>query len=372
MTMQLLLQRRSPSRFDGPKRDNPLAFRYYDPDRIVLGKRMEDHLRFAVCYWHPSPGRAATRSAAGPSCVPGSQADEARARKADVAFEFFRCSACRSSASTTATSRPKARRSRESRRNLAAIVERARSASRASTGIKLLWGTANLFSNRRYMRGAATNPDPDVFAFAAAQVKKAGGHPAARRRELRALGRPRRLRDAAQHRHQARAGPARPLPHMVVEHKKKIGFKGTILIEPKPQRADQAPVRLRRRDRVRLPANVRPRERVKLNIETNHATLAGHSFEHEIAMAAGARHLRLDRHQPRRHAARLGHRPVPATIRRDGARMYRDPERRRLHHRRLQLRRQGAPPVHRPGRPVPWPHRRRWTCARARCSPPSR
>ena len=296
------------------RKGKALAYRWYDPDKMVLGKRMEDQLRFAVCYWHsfcwpggdPFGGETFLR----PWMHAADEMEGARL-KADVAFEMFDLLGVpffsfhdRDIAPEGATlaeiepQRPRDRRASSPRRC------RRRS-------VKLLWGTANLFSNRRYMAGAATNPDPEVFAYAAAQVKNALDADArAGRRELRALGRARGLRDAAQHRHEARARPARPLPHLVVEHKHKIGFKGTFLIEPKPKEPtkhqydfDVATIfgflkQLRARERGQDQHRAEPRHPRRPHLRARDGA------------GDGARHLRLDRHQPRRLPARLGHRPV--------------------------------------------------------------
>ena len=167
-----------PINFEGPKSDNPLAFRYYDKDRIVLGKRMEDHLRFAVCYWHSFAWTGIDIFGAGhlrAALARTARCDRGRARtKADAAFEFF----THARRAVLLLPRPR-RRARRARRSPRADRQprrdrrRPRSARCSETGVKLLWGTANLFSHPRYMAGAATNPDPEVFAYAAAQVKAA-------------------------------------------------------------------------------------------------------------------------------------------------------------------------------------------------------
>ena len=276
-----------PIRFEGPGSDAPLAFRFYDPDAAVLGKRMEDHLRFAVCWWHTLcwPG---TDPFGGPTFLrdwfEGDPMACAR-RKADVAFETFRLLGVPFYTFHDRDVAPEGATLAESNANLAAMGDYLAEKMEGS-GVRLLWGTANLFSNRRYMAGAATNPDPDVFAYAGAQVKAAmelthrlgganyvlwGGREGYETllntdmgRELDQLGR---------------------FLSMVVEHKKKIGFPGTILIEPKPQEptkhqydSDVASIHgfLRRYDLI---------GEVKINIEQNHAILAGKSFEHEIALA---------------------------------------------------------------------------------------
>ena len=234
--------------------------------------------------------------------------------KADAAFEFF--TQARRAVLLLPRPRRGARRrdaARERGRTCTTHGRRARRASRHDTGMKLLWGTANLFSHRRYMAGAATNPDPEVFAYAAAQVKKAHGSDAATgRRELRAVGRPRRLRDAAQHRPEARAATSSAAScSMVVEHKHKIGFKGTILIEPKPHEPTKHQYDFDVATVYGFLQQLRPGE----GSQGQHRGQPRHARRPQLRArdraAAGAGHLRLDRHEPRRPAVRLGHRPVP-------------------------------------------------------------
>ncbi len=266
----------------------PLAYRWYDPDRRVLGKRMEEHLRIAVCYWHTLcwPG---TDPFGGDTFLrPWMQTGDpmARAReKADVAFELFRLLGTPFFTFHDRDVAPEGSTATESLRNLAEmgdVLER----KMAETGVRLLWGTANLFSNRRYMAGAATNPDPEVFAYAASQVKAAleltyrlgganyvlwGGREGYEtllntdlRREIDQLGR---------------------FLHLVVEHKHRIGFEGTILIEPKPKEPTKHQYDFDVASIYGLLLRFGLQNEVKINIEANHATLAGHSFEHEIALA---------------------------------------------------------------------------------------
>ena len=164
--------------FEGPASTNPLAFKYYQPDEMVAGKRMEDHLRFAVCYWHnftwpgvdPFGGQTFERPWF--DGQPGNSSDPmANARlKADVAFEMFSALGVPYFCFHDADVRPEGRNFKENTENLNAIVDYFEQ-KMADTKIRLLWGTANLFSHRRYMAGAATNPNADVFAFSAATVK---------------------------------------------------------------------------------------------------------------------------------------------------------------------------------------------------------
>ncbi len=222
--------------YEGPESTNPLAFRHYNRDEKVMGKRMEDHLRFAVAYWHsfawnggdPFGGQTFERPWFGDTM------DHARL-KADVAFEMFSLLGVPFYCFHDADVRPEGANFAESRKNLEAIVD-IFAKKQKETGVKLLWGTANLFSHRRFMSGAATNPDPDVFAYAAATVKscidatkKLGGA-----NYVLWGGREgyETLLNTDLKREDAQAGR---FLNLVVEYKHKIGFKGTILIEPKPQ-----------------------------------------------------------------------------------------------------------------------------------------
>jgi xylose isomerase len=278
-----------PIRYEGPSSTNPLAFRYYDKDRVVAGRRMEDHLRYAVCFWHSfswpgsdvfGAGTLPRPWLAGP-IVTQTQAQD----RLDAAFDFFtRLGApyfCFHDVDVAATGSTL----REQIDNLAHI-EPLIADKIAVTGVKLLWGTANLFSHPRYAAGGATNPDPDVFACAAAQVRAAletthrlggenyvlwGG-----REGYETLLNTDLVQEANQ--------MARFL-HMVVEHKHKIGFKGLILLEPKPHEPSKHQYD---RDAATCAAFLLKhglQDEVKLNIEANHATLAGNTFEHEIATA---------------------------------------------------------------------------------------
>lgn len=276
----------APILYEGPESDNPFAFRHYNPDEIVAGKRLEDHLRFSVAYWHsfaweggdPFGGRTFER----PWFAEGM---EAAKLKADAAFEFFQLLGVPFYSFHDADVRPEGRNFEENTRNLEAMVDILES-KQAETGMRLLWGTANLFSHRRYMAGAATNPDPDVFAFAAATVKTCidatmrlggenyvlwGGREGYETllntdlsRELDQLGR---------------------FLSLVVDYKHRIGFKGTILIEPKPQEPTKHQYDFDVATVYGFLNRYGLEKEVKVNIEQGHAILAGHSFEHELALA---------------------------------------------------------------------------------------
>ncbi len=277
-----------PIKFEGTESTNPLAYRYYDKDRVVMGKTMAEHLRMAVCYWHTFCWDGFDVFGAGTFNRPwhGGPIDQARAdHKLDEAFEFFTRLGLPYFCFHDVDVMAHASTIKEHVENFAVIVDNIE-AKMATTGIKLLWGTANNFSHPRYMGGASTNPDPDVFRFAATQVRhcldatnRLGG-------ENYVLWGGREGYDCLLNTDlkQEKAQFGRFL-QMVVEHKHKIGFKGDILIEPKPHE----PTKHQYDFDVEtiygfLLANGLEKE-VKMNIEANHATLSGHSFEHEIASA---------------------------------------------------------------------------------------
>jgi xylose isomerase len=278
-----------PIRYLGPDAQPGLAFRYYDKDRIVRGKRMEDHLRMAACYWHTFVWNGFDVFGAG-TFTRGwhreGDAVEMAQQKAGAAFEMFEKLGIPFFCFHDRDVAPEGRTVSESAEILDRLTETL-AAGMQRTGVKLLWGTANLFSHPRYMAGAATNPDPEVFAFAAAQVKKAlemtqklgganyvlwGGREGYEtllntdmKRELDQLGR---------------------FMNLVVEHKHKIGFKGPLLIEPKPREPTKHQYDY---DTATVYAFFQryglSTDDFRVNIEANHATLAGHSFEHEVAYA---------------------------------------------------------------------------------------
>ncbi len=280
--------------YEGPESDDPLAFRWYDPDRIVYGRTMAEQLRFAACYWHSFAWDGFDIFGAGtldrpwhPNQSRGDPMEAAR-QKMDAAFEFFSKLGVPFFCFHDVDIAPEGDTFAESCRNLDEMVDHA-AEHMERTGVELLWGTANLFSHPRYQAGAATNPDPAVFARAGAQVAHCmeathrlgganyvlwGGREGYEtllntdlQRELDQLGR---------------------FLSMVVEHKHAIGFHGTLLIEPKPFEPTKHQYDF---DVAAVDAFLQRYgldEEIKLNIEVNHATLAGHDFAHEVAMAAAA------------------------------------------------------------------------------------
>ena len=278
-----------PIRYHGPDAQPTLGFRYYDKNRVVRGKKMEDHLRMAVCYWHTFVWNGFDVFGAGTftrAWHRDGDAIELAKEKAAAAFELFEKLGVPFFCFHDRDVAPEGRSLAESNDILDRIVD-VLGTEMERTGVKLLWGTANLFSNPRYMGGAATNPDPEVFAYAAAQVKKAlevtkklgganyvlwGGREGYEtllntdmKRELDQLGR---------------------FMHLVAEHKHKIGFTGPLLIEPKPREPTKHQYDY---DTAAVYAFFQryglSTDDFRVNIEANHATLAGHSFEHEVAYA---------------------------------------------------------------------------------------
>ena len=275
--------------YQGPDATDELAYRWYDKDRIVLGKRMEDHLRFAACFWHTFCWPGSDVFGAGTFNRPwhaGANDSAAAASKRAVAFDFFAKLDipyyCFHDVDVMADAQGVA----EHRRNFAEAVDHLEQLQ-ASSERKLLWGTANLFGHPRFAAGGATNPDPEVFAFGAMQVRDAleathrlgganyvlwGGREGYEtlqntdlKRELDNLGR---------------------FLTLVVEHKHKIGFTGTILIEPKPHEPTKHQYDFDTATVYGFLKRYGLENEVRVNIEANHATLAGHTFEHEIATAS--------------------------------------------------------------------------------------
>ncbi len=277
--------------FEGKHSKNPLAFKYYDAQRKIGDKTMAEHLRFSVAYWHTMMGTGQDMFGAPAFQRPWHQANDAmeRAKQTmDAAFEFFQKLGVQFYCFHDRDIAPEGETFAQTCNNLETMVLRAKELQK-STGIKLLWGTANLFSNPIYAHGAATSPDAHVFAQAAAQVKQAidmthelGGENyvfwGGREGYETLLN-----TDLKQEWEQL----ARFL-HMAVDYKKKIGFKGQFLIEPKPKEPTKHQYDTDAAATLAFLREFDLLEHFKLNIEANHATLAGHTFEHELAVAAAA------------------------------------------------------------------------------------
>jgi len=275
--------------YEGPESKNRLAFKHHNPEELVEGQTLRDLLRFSVCYWHTFRGTGVDPFGAPTMIRPwedGTDSIDNALRRVDAAFEFmeklgapFYCFHDRDVAPEGATLA-------ETNANLDRVVAHLKE-SQERTGIKLLWGTANLFSHPRYVHGAATSPNADVFAYAGAQVKKAievtkelggvnyvfwGGREGYHnlyntdmRRELDHLA---------------------LFMHMAVEHAKDIGFTGQFLFEPKPKEPTKHQYDFDAAACLNFLRSYGLDEHVKLNIETNHATLAGHTMMHELTYAS--------------------------------------------------------------------------------------
>lgn len=278
----------APIAYEGPESTNPLAYRYYDKTRVVAGKTMEEQLRMAVCYWHTFNWDGFDVFGAGTFRRPwhGGPNDQAAAdHKLDEAFEFFTRLGLPYFCFHDVDVMAQAHTLREHVANLANIVEKIERKI-SETGIKVLWGTANLFSHPRYMAGAATNPDPEVFRFAAAQVRQCLEATHRLKGENYVLWGGREGYDTLLNTNlKHEKDQLGRFIKLVVEHKHKIGFKGLILIEPKPHEPTKHQYDFDVDTIYGFLKNQGLEKEVKVNIEANHATLSGHSFEHEIAMA---------------------------------------------------------------------------------------
>ncbi len=278
-------------KYEGKESDNPLAFKYYDARRKVGKKTMEEHFRFAVAYWHTLCGTGGDPFGPGTKNFPWNKSSDAVQRaydKADAAFEFitkigipFYCFHDYDLVDEGSTLK-------ESESRLQKVVEYAKKKQKAS-GVKLLWGTANLFSNPRYMNGAATNPDFNVVCYAASQVKNAldatielGGSNyvfwGGREGYMSLLN----TNMKREQEHLAR------FLHASKDYARKNGFRGTFLIEPKPMEPSKHQYDFDAATCIAFLREWDLMDDFKLNIEVNHATLASHTFEHELQVAANA------------------------------------------------------------------------------------
>lgn len=273
----------------GPGSLNPLAFKHYRPDQVVAGRPMKDWLRFSVCYWHTWRGQGADMFGPGSYSRPwddGTNSLDYYMRLVDVHFEFLQklgvdyfCFHDRDIAPEGATLE-------ETNKNLDVVVAHIKKKMQ-ETGIKLLWGTANLFSNPRYMNGAATNPDASVFAYAAAQVKKCLDI-------SKELGAENYVFWGGREGYQTllNTDMKAELDHfarflqMAADYKKQIGFQGQLLIEPKPREPTKHQYDFDSAAVVAFLKTYNLDKDYKLNIEANHCTLAGHTFEHELTYAS--------------------------------------------------------------------------------------
>ncbi len=274
--------------YEGPDSDNPLAFRWYNPSEVVAGKTMREHLRFTVVYWHTFRATGSDPFG-GPTMLrgwdDGSDSVENACRRARVAFEFFEKLDAPFYAFHDRDVAPEGGSLAETNANFDAVAKVLKE-EQERTGVKLLWGTANMFSHPRYMHGAATTCNLGVYTYAAAQVKKAlevtkeldgvnyvfwGGREGYQtllntdmKRELDHLGR---------------------FFHMAVDYAKEIGFTGQFLIEPKPKEPTKHQYDSDAAACLNFLRSYDLTDHFKLNIETNHATLAGHEMMHELEYA---------------------------------------------------------------------------------------
>ncbi len=274
--------------YEGPDSRNPMAFKYYRADQKVLGKTMRDHLRFSVAYWHAFRGTGSDPFGPGTMVRPWEGGDpvETAIVRVRAAFEFMRKLGSPFYCFHDRDIAPEGKTLAESHRNLDAVIKVVME-MQAETGIRLLFGTANLFSHPRYMNGAATNPDAQVFAFAAAQVKKMmevtlelGGANytfwGGREGYQTLLNTDMRLELD----HMAK------FLGMAVAYKKEIGYKGNLLIEPKPKEPTKHQYDFDAATVIGFLRHYGLEKEFKLNLECNHGTLAGHTFHHEVELAS--------------------------------------------------------------------------------------
>lgn len=277
--------------YEGPESDNPLAFKAYDADRVVGDRTMREHLRFSICYWHTfcadggDPFGPGTRPNAWN--VSANQL-EAAENRLDAAFEFFSKMTVPYFCFHDRDLAPEGASVAESEKNLQHLVERVK-ARQKETGIKLLWGTANLFSHPRYMNGASTNPDFDVVAQAGAQVKAALDATVELGGENYVFWGGREGYSSL-----FNTDTGRELEHMARflgmarDYGRSIGFKGTFLIEPKPMEPMYHQYDVDAQTVIGFLRHNGLADDFKVNLEANHATLAGHSFAHELKMCTDA------------------------------------------------------------------------------------
>ncbi len=277
--------------FEGADSKNPLAFKHYDPEAIVAGKTMKEHLRFSVVYWHTFRNTLSDPFGMGTAIRPwddGSASIKNAQNRARVAFEFMSKLGAPFYAFHDRDVAPEGKTLAETNKNLDAVVKVLKE-EQQRTGIGLLWGTACLFANPRFAMGAATSCNADAFAYAAAQVKKAlevtqelggAGYVFWGGREgystLLNTDMKRELDHLA------------AFLHMAVDYKKKIGFKGQFYIEPKPKEPTKHQYDADAAACLNFLREYGLTDHLKLNLETNHATLAGHTMQHELEVAGAA------------------------------------------------------------------------------------
>jgi xylose isomerase len=278
-------------KFEGKESDNPLAFKYYDESLVVNGKNLQDHLRFAISYWHTFGGVGADPFGPGTKFFPwatNADAIQQAKDKMDAAFEFFTKITAPYYCFHDIDLIEEGNSLAEYEKRMQIITEYAQS-KQAESGMKLLWGTANVFSNPRYMNGASTNPDFQVVAYAATQVKNAIDATIALNGENYVFwgGREGYMSLLNTNMKREKEHLARFL-HTAKDYARKNGFKGTFFIEPKPMEPTKHQYDFDSATVIGFLNEFGLAQDFKLNIEVNHATLAGHSFDHELQVAADA------------------------------------------------------------------------------------
>ena len=274
-------------RYEGPDSRNALAYRYYQADKTVAGRTMAEHLRLAVCYWHTFCWHGNDAFGGGTRHMPWMASDpmQTAKNKADAMFELVQKLGVPYFTFHDADVAPEGADLKETLANFHHIVDLFEK-KMAETGTKLLWGTANAFSHPRYMAGASTNPNPEVFAVAATQVRYAMDATHRLNGENYVLWGGREGYDTLLNTDlKQEADQLGRFLTMVAEYKEKIGFKGTLLIEPKPCEPTKHQYDYDTATVYGFLQRYGLEKAFKVNIEANHATLSGHSFEHEVATA---------------------------------------------------------------------------------------
>ncbi|HZG85792.1 xylose isomerase [Paenibacillus sp.] len=270
--------------YEGKQSKNPLAFKHYNPDEIVLGRRMEDYLRFAVAYWHTFVGEGSDPFGVGTAIRPwqGSNGLDLAKRRVEASFEFYEKLGIPYFCFHDRDIAPEGDTLRETNKNLDVIVGMMKDYMKTSK-VKLLWNTANMFTNPRFVHGAATSSNAEVFAYAAAQVKKA-------LETGLELGSENYVFWGGREGYESLLNTDMKLEldnlarflRMAVDYADEIGYKGQFLIEPKPKEPSKHQYDFDAATTIAFLKTYGLDDRFKLNIEANHATLAGHTFEHEL------------------------------------------------------------------------------------------
>ncbi len=278
-------------KFEGKESRNPLSFRYYDPEKLIMGKKMKDWLRFSMAWWHTLCAEGSDQFGGGTKTFPWNEASdplEAAKDKMDAGFEIMQKLGIEYYCFHDVDLISEGKTVEEYEANMKAIVEYAKQ-KQAETGIKLLWGTANVFGHKRYMNGASTNPDFDVVARAIVQIKNAIDATIALGGENYVFWGGREgymsLLNTDQKREKEHMAT---MLRMARDYARSKGFKGTFLVEPKPMEPTKHQYDVDTETVIGFLRAHGLDKDFKVNIEVNHATLAGHTFEHELACAVDA------------------------------------------------------------------------------------